>query len=99
MGLIFTSIYVQHFVQVGFREKKVARFCLKPENTSLKALKQEKKDEKIQIILTRNCLISYYDKLLCSFKLFTQRVEKRKHFANIVYLKYLYFQSMLDLSQ
>ena len=58
MGLIFTSIYVQHFVQVSFGEKNVARFCLKPENTSLKALKQEKKDEKIQIILTRNCFIS-----------------------------------------
>ena len=41
----------------SFRDKKVLLFRL---NISLKALKQEKKIIKVQAILIRTCLISYY---------------------------------------
>ena len=56
VGLIYT-FQLSSAPCTSFRDKNVLLFCL---NTSLKALKQEKNIIKIQIILIRTCLISYY---------------------------------------
>ena len=76
--LIYTSNYVRHLVQILCEKNFVV--LSQTGKYLLKAFKQEKDKNKMQI-LTRTCLFSYYDKLLSSCKLSTQRVKIRKHFA------------------
>ena len=56
VGLIYTSNYIQHLVQVSVRKK----FCYFVSVLRWKRLNKKKKIIKIQIILMRTCLISYY---------------------------------------
>ena len=68
IGVIYTSKCSAPCTR--FRGKNFLLFCL---NTLLKALTIEKKDKnKILTILISTYLISYYDKLLASFNLFTK---------------------------
>ena len=66
--LIYTSNYVQHLLQLLVRKKFLSQTgeCL------AESVKKRKKGKyKIQIILKRSYLISYYNKLLSSSELFT----------------------------